>query len=141
MSKLFRLKIVTPDGVVYSDDIDQATVPTKAGEITVLAHHTPIVSVLKPGPLVVKKGEQFVHLAVAKGFLEFRPDNQLVIVSSTAERAENIDMERARERAEKLLKEQDNKESTEFAGFQAVIDRDLARIKAVDLYRKRNGGR
>lgn len=139
MEKTIHFKIVTPDGVVYADDIHQATVPTKSGEITILPHHTPIVSVLRAGPIVVKKGEQFVHLAVSHGFVEVRPDNELIVVSHTAERAENIDIERARDRADKLLKDMDKKDSGDFAHFQAVIDRDLARVKAFDLYHKKRG--
>lgn len=140
MKKDLHFKIVTPDGVVYEDHIDQATIPTKAGEITVLANHAPVVSVLKAGPIVVKKGEQFVHLAVSHGFLEVRPGSELVIISNTAERAEEIDIDRARTRAEKLLSEKDKEDATDFARLQAVIDRDLARVKTVDLYHRRRGG-
>ena len=50
------LKIVTPEREVLSDTVDQVTLPTQDGEITILPHHIALVSVLKPGELVIKKG-------------------------------------------------------------------------------------
>ena len=129
-------RIVTPEGVTYESEIRQVTLPTEAGEITVLANHTPLVSILKPGELVIKKeddqGKHEIALAISSGVIEVRPHSEVVILSDTAERAENIDLERAeqaRQRAEKMIAEKNFENDIEYARVQALLDRNLARIK------------
>ncbi len=53
-----KLNIITPERIVYSDDIDQITIPTMDGEITVLPHHVPLVGILKAGELIIKKARR-----------------------------------------------------------------------------------
>ena len=90
-----HFKIVTLEQVVYDSGIDQATIPTEAGEITVMARHTPMVSLLKPGQLRFKKDGEEQLMSVSGGFIEIRPDSKLVILADPAERAEDLDVERA----------------------------------------------
>jgi F-type H+-transporting ATPase subunit epsilon len=58
------LKIVTPDGSTYESEVDQVSVPTQTGEITVLPHHIPLVSVLKAGEIRIVKNKEEVILAL-----------------------------------------------------------------------------
>ena len=135
-----QFKIVTPAGITYSDDnVDQVTIPTTTGEITILPNHIPLVSILMPGELVIKKGGQTIALAVGGGMVEVRPHNEVYILADAAERAEHIDVdaaEAARARAEKLMQEQKDMADVDFAKLQAVVDRELARSRVGRKYRK-----
>ncbi len=134
-----KLKITTPEGITYENDVFQATIPTTSGEITILPNHIPLVSVLKTGELRVKDkaGEQVI--AVAGGFIEMRGNNELIILADNAERAEHIDLERAesaRKRAEEQMKQAKAGEDIDYARLQAVIDREMNRIKVGKKYKK-----
>ena len=131
MSKI-NLKVVTPERIVYEDEVDLVTAMTEAGEITVLPEHIPLVSNLRAGEMRLKKdGEE--HLLVAStGFLQVRPGNQVVILADTAERAEELDLakiEEAKERAQKLMEEKRHVDNVAFANAAAMMERELARYK------------
>jgi len=139
MEKTLKFKIATPEKVVYEDEINQVTIPTMSGEITVLPNHIPLVSILQAGELKIvdKDGEH--HIAVAGGFLEVRGDNEIIILADNAERAEEIDLERAeeaRQQAEKQMQQADAVANVDFARLQAVIDREMNRIKVGKKYKK-----
>ena len=107
MTNKIKLKIVTPERTVYESEIDQLTLPTQEGEITVLPNHIPLISVLAPGELIAKADGEEITMAVSGGMVEVRR-NEITILADTAERAEEIDLKRAeeaRERAEKLKEE------------------------------------
>jgi len=128
---LIKFKIVTPERTVYDDEIDQLTLPTQEGEITVLPNHIPLISVLAPGELVAKKGDEDVAMAVSGGMVEVQK-NEITVLADTAERAEEIDIKRAEEaraRAEKLKEEKIRMDETEYAAAAALLERNLARIK------------
>ncbi|OGH70094.1 MAG: ATP synthase F1 subunit epsilon, partial [Candidatus Magasanikbacteria bacterium RIFCSPHIGHO2_02_FULL_51_14] len=78
---MLNFKIVTPEGIVYQDEIAQATIPTMDGEITILPDHVPLVSILKTGELRVKDKEGEHVMALAGGFLEMRGNNELVLLA------------------------------------------------------------
>jgi F-type H+-transporting ATPase subunit epsilon len=139
MSKKIKFKIITPERLAYESEVDQVTIPTEAGEITVLPDHTPLVSVLKPGEMRLKKDSVSQVFSVSTGFIEVRPRSEVVILADTVERAEEIDIERAetaRARAEKMLEEKSKIDDVQFARLQAVLDREIARIKV----KRRNRG-
>lgn len=133
------LKIVTPDGVTYESEIEQVSVPTQKGEITILPKHIPLISVLKAGEIrIVKQGEE-IDLAVSTGVLEVRQNNEVYILADSAERAESIDLERAetsRKRAEELMAQKQSLEDVEFARLQAKMEKELARLRIGKKYRK-----
>ncbi len=139
MSKL-SLKLVTPERVVFEDEVDSVTAMTEAGEITLLPGHVPIVSTLKPGEMRLKKGKDEELLAVSTGFLEVRPGNQVVILADTAERVEELELEQiaqAKEAAKRLLEEKRNADDVSFADAAAALERELIREKvAQKKYRK-----
>lgn len=133
-----KFKIATPEKIVFEDEIDQITLPTKMGEITILSNHIPLVSFLMPGEILIKKGKEEIPLAVSGGFLEFA-NNQLVILADTAERAEEIDEQRAeegRKRAQDLLEKKQAAEEVDFTALAAKMEKELARLKVVRKYRK-----
>lgn len=133
-----KLKIATPEKIVYENDILQVSIPTMDGEITVLPHHIPLVSVLKAGELRIidKEGEHL--MAVSGGFLEVRGNSELVILADNAERADIIDIDRAeeaRKRAEEQMAKAKSGENVDYARLQAIIDREMNRIKVGKKYR------
>ena len=137
--KFIKFEIVTPERVVLKEEITQITLPTKAGEITVLPDHIPLVSSLVPGVIHVKKrnGEDEI-MSISGGFLEVLKD-KVVILADTAERAEELDMSRAEEahkRAAELKEKARRGEDVNFAEVNAAIERELARTKAVRRWRK-----
>jgi len=136
---ILQFKIATPERVVYEDEINQASIPTTSGEITILPNHIPLVSVLQAGEIKItdKDGEHV--LAVAGGFLEVRDNNEIIILADNAERAEEIDLERAeeaRKRAEKEIEQFKSSENVDFAKLQAVIDREMNRIRIGKKYKR-----
>jgi F-type H+-transporting ATPase subunit epsilon len=139
--KKIKFKIVTPERTVYEDSIDQVTLPTQEGEITVLPNHIPLISVLAPGELVAKVGGEEVAMAVSGGMVEVRA-NEITILADTAERAEEIDLKRAeeaREKAEKLKDEKIRMDETEYAAVAALMERNLARIRVAKKHLTRRG--
>jgi F-type H+-transporting ATPase subunit epsilon len=125
-----NFKIATPERVVFKDDVDSVTLPTRDGEITVLANHTPLISVLKPGEIRIKNDDQESILAVSGGFIEVL-STKVVVLADTAERSEEIDVARAEaaiRRAEALRAER-AADSREFAALTAQIEKELARVK------------
>lgn len=136
-----KFKIVTPERTVYESEIDQVTLPTADGEITVLPNHIPLISILVPGELNAKKDGQDIFLAVSGGIIEMRA-NELTILADTAERAEEIDLKRAEEakkRAEKLKNEKILADETEYATAAAILEKNLARIRVARKHLTKRG--
>ena len=88
-----RLDIVTAEKLVYSDEVSSVVAPGAEGQLGILPNHAPLLTSLKPGELkVLKEGEE-TNIAVSGGFLEVLK-NVVTILADTAERAEDIDVER-----------------------------------------------
>ncbi|MBD3311712.1 MAG: ATP synthase F1 subunit epsilon [Candidatus Magasanikbacteria bacterium] len=135
---MIKFKIATPERIIYEDEVKQVSIPTINGEITVLPNHIPLVSVLKAGELRIEDKEGEHPIAIAGGFLEVRGNNELIILADNAERAEEIDIERAkeaRERAIKQMEEAKNRQDVDFAKLQAVLDREMNRIRVGRKYK------
>lgn len=133
------LKIVTPERVVYEDMVDSVSVMTQMGEITILPGHIPLVANLQAGELRAKKNGEEIYLVSSTGFVEVRPGNQVTILADTAERVEELELEKieaAKERARQLLKEKRNIDDVAFADAAAMLERELARER-VAIKRKK----
>ena len=134
-----KFQIITPERIVYEDEVDAVILPTKQGEITVLPEHIPLVSSLAQGELVIRKNSQEIPLVVLGGFVEVNKPSQVTILADMAERVEEIDEERAkaaRARAEKLMTEE-YKDDVKFSDARAALGRSLARLKVARKYRHR----
>ena len=100
------LEIVTPERPLLSEKVDEVEVPGADGYFGVLPGHTPLLASLQVGELWYRKGAEKSYLSVAFGFAEVMPD-KVTILARIAERAEEIDIERAeaeRHRAESQLR-------------------------------------
>jgi len=132
-----KFKIATVERVVYEAEIDQVTLPTKLGEITVLPNHIPIVSSLTAGEILIKKEGIEIPLATSGGFVELA-ENRIVILADTAERIDEIDEERAeqaRQRVKVLLEQKESAEKVDFTALASKMEKELARLKVVRKYR------
>lgn len=140
--KTIQFEIVTPERVVLRQEALQVTVPTTSGEITVLPDHIPLVSVLQPGVIEVKRTDNVVEImAVSGGFIEVMKD-KVVILADTAEHAAELDEARIKEaqaRAEELKKQAKNRDDVEFTEIAARIEKELARERALNKWRKLKG--
>ena len=140
MSSL-TLKVVTPERLVFEDKVDSVTAMTQMGEITVLKDHAPLVANLKAGDLQVKKGEEEYFLVASTGFIEISPENTVTILADTAERVEELELEKidqARERAKAALEEKRGVDEVAFAHASAMLERGMARHKAVSKRKYRD---
>ncbi|OGL87415.1 ATP synthase F1 subunit epsilon [Candidatus Uhrbacteria bacterium RIFCSPLOWO2_02_FULL_48_12] len=134
-----HFEITTPEKTVYKEEVDQVTVPTSTGEITILPNHIPLVSQLVAGELVVKRGDEITHMAVSGGFLEVRKNNEVVVLADSAEKAEEIDTKRAeeaRERARQLMNGKRH-DAEAFAEAVAELEKSMARLKVAKRARHR----
>ncbi len=124
------LTIVTPERELFSGDVEQITLPTQAGQITVLANHIPLVAPLTPGELILKSGTEVTPVSVSGGFVKV-DSGAVQVLADTAERVEEIDearAEAAKERAEQLMQQQ-QLDSEQYAEMSAKIEKELARLR------------
>ena len=144
MSKQLKLKIVTPERLVLEEMVDQVSLPTTEGEITILSDHIPLVVGLKSGDVVAVSGGEQIPMAVAGGFLEVKKNEEgITEVAVLADFAEHISelheekIEKAKARAEELKKLMENKEHVDFEHFEAELERSLTRVKIADKWRNK----
>lgn len=129
MAKTIHLEIVTPERKLMSEDVEFIGAPGYNGEFGVLPDHAAFLSALGIGSLHYNKDGQTRWIFISGGFAEVS-SNKMSVLAEVAERAEDIDVERARkakERAENRLLEQ--KEQIDFARTQAALQRAMARMK------------
>ena len=124
-----QLDIVTPERAVLSEAVDEVILPGVEGYLGVRPGHAPLLTTLKVGEILTRKGNERSHLAVSWGFVEVLPD-RVSILAETAERAEQIDLDRAvraKERAEQRLKSPDP--DVDFHRAQVALEKALIRIQ------------
>jgi len=132
-----RLDIVTAEGIVFSEEVDVVVAPGIEGQLGILPHHAPLMTMLQSGELLVRKGGEEFSLAISGGFLEVRPD-RVIVLADAAERAEEIDIARAEEakrRAEEQLSQHPSE--VDAARIEAALRRSLVRLKIGEKRRKR----
>jgi F-type H+-transporting ATPase subunit epsilon len=125
-----RLDFVSQDHMVFSDDVSEIIAPGIDGQLGILPHHAPLMTILSPGEVVVKyQGKENQFFAVSGGWMEVRPD-KVTILARTAERSDEIDLKRAeaaRTRAEQLLEQGVPREDR--TGLEMALKRSQIRLK------------
>ena len=132
-----RLEIVTAESIVYEDDVEIVVIPGVEGQLGILPHHAPLLTALQPGELVVRKEGEETAIAVSGGFVQVL-DDKVIVLADSAERAEEINEERAQEamrRAQERL--QDRTENMNLERALASIRRAQSRLKTVQRRRHR----
>jgi F-type H+-transporting ATPase subunit epsilon len=121
------LQIVTPDRLVVQERVDEVQVPGFEGYFGVLPGHTPMLASLAVGELWYRQGQEKTYVAIASGFAEVLPD-RVTILAKLAEKAEDIDVERAdaaRQRAEERLAQ---KSDIDFERARAALAKASTRL-------------
>jgi F-type H+-transporting ATPase subunit epsilon len=136
MADKLELEVVTPDRLVASETVDIVMANGALGEFGILPSHIPFLTPLQPGELRYRKGGQLEYLAVTGGFAEVS-NNKVTILAEAAEKAREIDLDRAKrakERAEKRLA-QAKAEDIDFARAEMALKRALLRLRVVEKVR------
>jgi len=133
MASTIKLELVTPARLLVSEEVDEVIAPGYEGEFGVLPDHTPFLVILAIGVLRYRKSNQEWKIAVGGGFAEVTSD-RVVILADVAEKAEEIDVDRARrayERAENALKDL-VMDDAEFNKINSALQRSIARMSAAE---------
>jgi F-type H+-transporting ATPase subunit epsilon len=136
------LEIVTPERLAYSDTVDAVNLPGIEGELGVLPHHVPLVSMLGVGELRIRKGGTEEAFAIVGGFLQVRPD-KVVVMAETADMASEIDLDKAqqaRRAAEAVLEGGVPTDAADLGAARAALQHALLRIRVAER-RHREGPR
>ncbi|MEA3336110.1 MAG: ATP synthase F1 subunit epsilon [Chloroflexota bacterium] len=97
MADTIRFEFIAQENVVYEDDVNMVVAPGASGVLGILPKHAPLMTVVEPGEVVVKKeGQEDIHFAVGGGFMEVRPD-KVTLLARSGESADEIDLQRAEE--------------------------------------------
>ena len=134
-----RLEIVTAERPVYSEEVEILVAPGIDGELAILPYHAPLLTVLKPGEIRVVRGGKESFIAVSGGFMEVMA-NKVTLLADTAEREEEIDLERteaALKRAQEGVASAASAMDLERA--MAEMRRSQARLKVVRRRRRGTG--
>ena len=144
MQKQLKLKIVTPERLILEEMVDQVSLPTTLGEITVMPNHIPLITGLASGDVVAYINNEHVPMAVVGGFVEIKQnekgETEVAVLADFAEHISelsDIAIEKAKARAEELKKLMENKEHVDFEHFEAELERSLTRVKIADKWRTR----
>jgi F-type H+-transporting ATPase subunit epsilon len=139
MAKL-ALEIVTIERKVWEeDDVDMIVLPGSEGELGILPQHTPLLTALKPGVILIRRKGVEEIFAVGGGFVDVRPD-KVIVLAQSAEHSEEIDAERAeaaRQQAEELLKHPPES-GPSLALMRQALMRSQARLKVTRRRRRRS---
>jgi F-type H+-transporting ATPase subunit epsilon len=122
--------------MIFSDDVSAVLAWGVKGQLGILPHHAPLMTMLEPGDLMIRKDKEEEYLVISGGFLEVRPD-KVIILADACERAEEIDLARAEEakkRAQETMKAAPL--SAEAASAEAALRRSLARLKVAERKRR-----
>ena len=132
-----KCEIVSQDRLVFQGDVDMVVLPGAAGEMGILPHHSPVLSVLNYGIITVKQSGREEHFTVAGGVAEVQPD-QVTVLADAAENVEEIDVQRAilaRQRAEEHLKELQTMDKDRYMVMLSALKRSNLRLQAANKYR------
>ncbi len=129
--KTFKLEVVTPKEVVYSEEVERLIVRTTDGDLGVLPGHTHLVTGLQVGVIRITKDRTELRMAISGGFIEITPTS-VALLTDTAEKDFEIDVERAYRAKEKALEQiRANKNEEDILLAEISLRRAVARLKAV----------
>jgi F-type H+-transporting ATPase subunit epsilon len=132
----FKLEIVTAERMVFSGEVSALIAWGVEGQLGILPHHAPLMTMLQPGDLLIRKDKEEEYLVISGGFLEVRPD-KVIILADACERIDEIDIARAEEakrRAQETMKAAPL--TADAAAAEAALRRSLARLKVAERKRR-----
>jgi F-type H+-transporting ATPase subunit epsilon len=123
-----ELQIVTPDRAIVKEQVDEVEIPGADGYFGVLPGHTPMLAALSVGELWYRKGQEKTYLAIAEGFAEVLPD-RVTILAQLAERAEEIEVERAEAARARASKRLDDRGDMDFPRARMALMKSMTRLQ------------
>jgi F-type H+-transporting ATPase subunit epsilon len=132
MADTFKLEIVTPESVIYSEDVDMVTLPGSEGETGIYPNHVPLMTKVQAGELVVKRSGTEEILAVGEGFAEITGDHVAILTDNAIDSAD-IDeaaAEEAKDKAEQRLAEGGDMTEEEAKALNQAILYSAAQLRA-----------
>jgi len=126
--------------MIFSDDVSAVIAWGVEGQLGILPHHAPLMTMLQPGDLTIRKDKEEEYLAISGGFLEVRPD-KVIVLADACERVDEIDIARAEEakrRAQETMKVAPL--TLDAAAAEAALRRSLARLKVAERKRRKPQG-
>ena len=139
MNTKIQLKIATPEKLVLQAEVDQVSLPTKKGEITILPNHIPLIAELEFGELLAKQGEEDIPFAIWGGVVEIR-DNQVIVLADVAEYAEDIMLEKveeAKKQAQDLMQKKGEFSQEDFADLLFGYEKHLAMAQVAQKFQSK----
>lgn len=131
------LSVASPEGIIYQDTVDQISLPTPKGEITILPHHIDLFTKMADGIINIQKGNRENIIATVGGFVEVDNGN-VTILSDHAVKAENIQAAKAQEakkRAEDRMRRRES--DVDFAMAEKELQRAIMELQVADKMKKR----
>jgi F-type H+-transporting ATPase subunit epsilon len=134
----FHFTLSPPDAVLYDGDAQAVKFCTPDGEIGIMADHLPLVAIVSPGIMTIHAKGTEKTLATGEGFVKTQ-NNSVAAFAQTAEFAESIDEQRAREAKKEAEHIMDQKaDEVSLADATALLERNIARLKVVEHKKKRS---
>lgn len=137
-----KLKIITPEKLILEEMVDQVSLPSTLGEITILPEHVPLITSLSSGDIVAVVNGEYIPMAVVGGFVEIKQDeNKVTTVAVLADFAEHLSelsdekIEKAKAKTEELKKQMENKEVVDYEHFATELERSITRVRVADKWR------
>lgn len=133
----FSLRLIAPDGVKYEEEASALILPTEYGQIEILPDHMPLITLVKPGEIIIKNGSREHNLSTEGGVAKIE-NNTVKILADTAEDASSLDelkIIEAKKAAEaRLARAHDDVESTEAA---AALEKQIAKLNFLTKRKKK----
>jgi F-type H+-transporting ATPase subunit epsilon len=130
-----HLEIITAERLVYSDEVDMVIAPGFDGQLGILPMHAPLMTMLKPGELTVRKDGENMYVAVSGGFMEVL-GNKVSVLADACERSDEIDEQRAEQAVQRAQERLANR------GSDMELERAVSALRRaqvrVDLVRRRS---
>jgi len=136
MANTLKLEIVTPEGTVFSEDVEMVTMPAIMGQMGVYPQHIPVTTEMEPGELIVRQNSRDLFLAVGEGVIDVTGTRVYVLtdLAVAADRIDEAKAEEAKRRAEARLREKLSEQ--EAAAINASLARLLAQLRIKRHQRK-----
>lgn len=138
---MLKLKVITPDKVITDEVVDSISLPTTSGMITVLDKHVALVSTIKAGEMVIKKGGKGIGYSVYKGLVNVRPSfkgiTEVIVLLESGEMIDELDHTRAEEALKRAVTlKEENLENLEVSLFEGHIEKELNRVRIAKKYKR-----
>lgn len=139
---MITFELVTPEGLKFQEDVFELLLPTPKGQIGILPHHMPLISIISPGVISIRKRQDdsdqtMENMATSGGFLEVS-EKKVRLLADTAERAEDIDELKALEALERAKEMRDTaKDQVSLAEATSIIEQSTARLRVAELKKRR----